>query len=455
MAITDAGAGLSYGAGAFYTYVLRNHYLPEVADGLNHDYVTLSRAEQWQTTDFVQGKNVQHPIHTGRNPTGTGAVGYSSTGARGKLPTPKAQQYNEYQYPVRHHYARILFDGISDDASATDIDSWLRARESEIEGIRDDLSRQENRMIHNDGSGILAVCVNPGATSATLAINNQIPSASSRPDFTPTQFIQVGGRYALVNLSSLPATTVTDVLDVTAKTTTTITYTAISAPAAGTYAIVTANEGSPGSPPGIQSTGMHREPVGLQAICSDQNLAATYFEAALNGTFQGLTVTNNPFNQATISSNGGVLRALTEALLQGMWSAQEKRFQAKITAIIGSFGVRDSFADLLLTYRRQVNKMSLQGGFDTVEYNGVPFIADRDAYSNGLMLLDETDLRQHCMGSKQYRFIDDDGSIYHRLQDEHAFQAALYRRWTHGVFNRGRQAQITDIAELNTVSVVL
>ena len=69
----------------FYTKVLRDHFLPEVADGINHDYVLLKRFESMADSSMVQGKNVVHPVHYKRNVTSVGAVGYSSAGSRGKL----------------------------------------------------------------------------------------------------------------------------------------------------------------------------------------------------------------------------------------------------------------------------------------------------------------------------------------------------------------------------------
>ena len=48
------------------------------------------------------------------------------------------------------------YDSANGKASASDIDSWLRAVDSELTGNRDDLSRSENRILHGFGSGTLS-----------------------------------------------------------------------------------------------------------------------------------------------------------------------------------------------------------------------------------------------------------------------------------------------------------
>lgn len=451
MAITDSGLGLLNGAGNFYDYVLRNHFLPEVADGINHDYVLLKRFEAMADSSMVEGKNVVHPVHTGRNVTGVGAVGYSTAGARGKLPDPKAQQYNQYQYPIRHVYGRVLIDAIAQDASQTDIDSWLRALESEMAGLRDDLAREENRMLHNDGSGVLGYTASFGDTTSTVVLSDLVESPTTMTGMDASYWFDVGGRYAAIVASS---GAIAKEVVITSKTASTITYAASTASAVKHY-FVKANTGTNGSLTSVESTGLGREPMGIGGIFSDADVQGTTAlpgaysgESALANTFQGIASSGNVFNQCTVLANGAVNRTLTEAVLQNAWSRAEKALQAKISAIISSFGVRDAFADLLLTYRRQVNKMELAGGFTTVEYNGVPFIADRDTYPNRAYLMDESEFRQHCMGSKQYRFRDEQGTIYLSLPDEHAFQVTLYRRFTYGVMARARQTLLTDLIEL-------
>lgn len=451
MAITDAGLGLLYGSGDFYTKVLRDHFLPEVADGINHDYVLLKRFESMADSSMVQGKNVVHPVHHKRNATSVGAVGYSSAGTRGKLPDPGAQGYQQYAYPVRHVYGRVLIDAIAQDASATDIDSWLRATESELAGLRDDLARQENRMLHNDGSGVIGQTTSFGDTTSTITLSLLVESPTTMTGMDATYWFEVGGRYSGI----VAAGTIAKTIVVTSKTATTITYAAAGASAV-VHSFVSANQTGLASG-AEQSTGLGREPMGIAGIFGDANVQAASGvpgaysgESALANSFQGIdaTAAGNTFNQATVLANGAVQRTLTEAVLQNAWSRAEKTLQAKISAIYSSFGVRDAFADLLLTYRRQVNKMSLEGGFSTVEYNGVPFIADRDCYPNRAYLADESEFRQHCMGSKQYRFRDENGSIYLPLPDEHAMQITLYRRYTYGVMARARQTLLTDLIEL-------
>lgn len=440
MAITDSGVGLGFD-GDFFDHVLRNHYLPEVADALNHDYFLLERFGRLKDKSMVQGKFVQHPIHNGRNASGVGAVGI-----RGKLPTPTQQGYTEYQYPIRSLYGRILFTGLVTDASKTDIDSWLRAVDSEMTGIRDDLARQENRICQGNGSGIISQTPTAdGAASATQTMrfppNLEGRATMDETAMDTTHFFEVDMRIAVINATT---EVILDVVTVVSKTATTVTFnTSVTTTGGDDFFYVTGNDDALTSTQ-LEGTGYQREPMGISGIVSDSDTGA-YHESSITG-FQNVASTED-FNQAIVLDNSSVRRPLTEALVQKMVSEVEKKLKGNPTLMVGSYGIRDAFADLLLTYRRHVNRMELRSGFNTVSYNEVPLVPDRDAYPNRLQFLDESDIRQHVLGSADYRFIDEDGSIYHRLQDEHAFQSTLYRRWTFGAMARGRHGTIVDLDE--------
>lgn len=461
MAISDSSTGVDY-SGDFYTYVLRNHFLPEVADGLNHDYVLLDYMSSTKDTSMVQGKYVQHPVHDGRNMGGVGAVGVG-----GKLPTPGAQSYTEFQYPMRSVYGRIKFTGLVADASATDIDSWLRAVDSELSGLRDDLARNENRILHGNGSGILCEISDQGNNTAEqdAVVHYTGYEGSATMDTSAvdaTQHLEIGDRVALwadADDGLVVAASGKYAATVTAKTATSFTTdSALQADAdsAGPFYLVKANEDLAADPGGVSpSIGFANEPMGLNGILSDGDFENTSGgdntvindSGLTKGAFQNLAVSGNDFHKVRLLSNSSVKRPLTESLIQNGLSLVEKSFKGNIDAFICSYGIRDAFADLMLTYRRHVNKTELKAGFSTVAYGDIPFIPDRDALPNRLMGIDKSDIRQHCMGSTDYRFIDEDGSIYHRLPDEHAYQAAMYRRYTYGVFCRARHLLITDLDE--------
>ena len=462
MAISDASTGVDY-SGDFYSYVLRNHFLPEVADGLNHDYVLLDFMSSTKDTSMVQGKFVQHPVHDGRNMGGVGPVGVG-----GKLPTPGAQSYTEFQYPIRSVYGRIKFTGLVADASATDIDSWLRAVDSELSGLRDDLARNENRMLHGNGSGIMGEIATGGADNVTQTVlfytglEGQATMDSAAVD--TTQHIEVGDRVVIYSDAGddfTPASSGSDhTATVSSKTSTTITLSRQinTGTDTGPFYIVKANDSTSSATYAdlSASVGFANEPMGLNGILSDGDFENTgggakntvYNDSGMtSGRFQNLAASGNDFHQCRLLSNSSVKRPLTESLIQQGLSLVEKGDRGSTDAFICSYGIRDAFADLMLTYRRHVNRTELRAGFSTVAYNDIPFIPDRDAFPNRLMGIDKSDIRQHCMGSADYRFIDEDGSIYHRLPDEHAYQAAMYRRYTYGVFCRARHLLITDIDE--------
>ena len=134
------------GATDFLSHILREHFLPDVADCLNHDYVLLERWAGKKTHRNVQGTNVRYPAHIGRNYEGFGAIGED-----GFLPDPGSPEWDTYRFTLRRITHRQLFSLFSETASKGEIDAWLEAQAAVFADARDTLARQENRMLHNDG----------------------------------------------------------------------------------------------------------------------------------------------------------------------------------------------------------------------------------------------------------------------------------------------------------------
>lgn len=453
----SVGLELASGSGLtnFYEHILREHFLQEVADALNHDYVLKERWQSRKTVEGVRGTNIRYPAKTGRNVPGFGAMGES-----GFLPDPDAAQYDTYRFTQRRVYHRILFSGMAEAFSEGEVDSWLEARASEFADARDNLDRQENRMLWNNGTGILATLTGADGTpdtvfgdgtgpGGTIQLNSTIDAATTSPGMPVTNFVEPRQRHAFIDAGTGLIDAVATVLS---KTDTTITYTASVDLTGGVdYHLVVANRTDVDTGGGgVDSTGYQREPMGIEGIASAGNVPA-YWETDtpdLSSSFQGIDATANDFNQAVVLDNGGVNRPLTERLLQSAFTAAWKKLQGRPSAILGSYEIRDTFADYMLVYRRQVNKMSLAAGFDTVSYNGVPFVPDRDAYPNRVYLPDEDDVAEFVTGSGDYSFIDEDGAIVQRTLDQHKFQATLYRFYNWGSFVRGRQTKILDLEEI-------
>lgn len=435
--IDTSSGGVTYGTGDFYNYVLNNLFLPSMADTVIFPNALLKRLPRDSTR--VEGKNVVYPIHT------ASANGVVALGADGFLPEADSESYDQYSFGVRHIYVRMKFDGITYDASRTQLASWLKIVESEAKAKALNMARQRQRMYHNDGSGVLCEVVSHAAGPPhvlTVRVNQGIESPGTCTS-VPTQHIAVGQNLCVYDIA---ATAVRFCGTVASKTNTTITFSQTgdlvdgTAPATPDVVCTIPSLPSALSDIGVEEMGYQNEPMGLAGLLSDTN-------PDHDTNFQGIDAdaAGNDWHQANILANGAVLRPLTLKLMDLGWTTNIEVGDAVPTVIWSSFGLVREYADLLIADRRFQGTTTFDGGYDAVPYNGVPVLADRDMWKNRLAMVDETDLRCYVMTEPSW--MDMDGSIYARITDKDAYQATMYCRETLGCELRDHHTLITDIQE--------
>ena len=443
MAITDAGLGVEFVSGdAFFDFVLNDLFLPAVADTVITPNTLLERLPR--DRERVEGKNVVFPIHIGRN------VGVNAIAAGGDLPDPGQQDYNQYSFPVRHVYGRVLFDGISADASRTQMASWLKAIESEVKGLGTDLARYKQRAYHLEGSGIIGETEAWTGAQTTIALD--IPSVwpestvAQCPELNAAKFIRVGQRVAFVAASAGGGTSVGDLGDIVSITAVTrtlgsedITWVGAETPAdAGLlWWIVQISNDDAGAV--IGDSAYNVDPMGIAGIVDDGN--------PNNGNLQNIdaTVAANEWHRSTVLSNA-TDRPLTLALMDEAFTTAMETGDAAPTALFTSFGITRRYAALMIAFRRYVGTTEYDGGYKALDYNGVPVIADRDCLNCRIYFLHEPDLRVYVLSDPQW--MNKDGSIYHRLADKDAYQATLYCRETMGTDVRDKHVLLAAISEV-------
>jgi len=427
----DSATGVLYANGDFYDHILNDMFLPAVADTVINPNETLRLLPRDKTR--VQGKMVVYPVHTGRNRGG------NAIGPDGNLPDPEAQQYDGYRFPIKHLYHRIKFDGITMDASKSDVASWLRVVESEVKGAATDMARRRNRIFNNDGSGRLAQVVSGGGTTTlVLQINQGIEDPDTVPTslFAPTRFLSAGQR--LMFTTSAGATPVVTTV-VSVNSAIEIEVALGTGIANGDWVVEVSRTGTTALVDGAYQN----EPMGLEGIFSDANPA----DGTATG-FQGVdaTAAANAWHRANVLDGGGVSRALTEALMQRAFSDTIRIGEGMIDCLHGSFGIVNTYIDLLIGDKRFVNTTKLAGGASAVTFNDIPFIAERDAYSNRIKFLDKGNLRVYVMADPQWMSYD--GSTFNRMSDKDGYQATLFCREQLGVDVRDKCTHLTDLTEI-------
>lgn len=435
--IETSSGGVQYGTGDYYNYILNNLFLPSMADVVIYPNALLKRLPRDSTR--VEGKLVVFPVHY------DDANGVSALGADGLLPEADTEKFAQYAFGIRHVYVRMKFDGISKDASRTQLASWLKIVESEAKAKSLIMARQKQRMYWQDGSGRLCQIAAGGAAGSpvlTVEINQDIDGAATCTT-TATKWLKVGQLVACVTAAGA----ISAIGKVEAKSATTVTlesagtYNINGVPLDGDY-IVTLSQFLTAAGTGTKDTGFKNEPMGIMGIITDQDP-----NDGTSGGFQGVDsdVAANDWHRANVLDNGNVLRPLTTKLMDLGWTTNIEIGDAIPTVLWGSFAMIREYADIMVSQRYFEGTMTFDGGYDALPFNNVPFLADRDSYDNQITMVDETDLRIYVMADPTW--MDMDGSIYHRLTDKDAYQATMYCRETLGSDERHRHTKIVDIQQ--------
>ena len=141
---------------------LKIDYLPVVREQLNNANVLSSKVRRNERD--VSGKRWQLTTHIGR----TSGIG---SGTETGLPTAGNQEYlNPYGF-VKYTRGRIQVSGPTIAASRDDKGAMVRALESEMKYITEDLKREVNYQWFNDGSAVRALVNGDPGTEVTLTLD--------------------------------------------------------------------------------------------------------------------------------------------------------------------------------------------------------------------------------------------------------------------------------------------
>jgi len=382
--------------------ILKNQYLGPIREQINSKIELLNRISG--NDESVVGKNFTIPIHHGRN------EGIKATGDGGDLPTAGSQAYQDCIVPMKYIYGRIEITGPTIKAASSNTGAFVRAVESETKGLAKDLKSDVNRQLFGNGSGVLATCgVTANATTVVVA-----STAKLRRNMVVDIVITATG------VAGTGATART-ILSVVNATTFTISGAAITTD--NTYSV-------------YRSGSRNLELMGLGGIVSNTL------------TLQGLDVVTYDWWVANVMVNTaapGTPRALSETLLQQALDTTYTNSNGEVSALFTSVGVRRAYQVLLTNDRIYQNTGEFKGGYKTLDYNGLPFMVDKDCTPNSIYLLDEDHLSFYQLSD--WDWMDDDGSILSRVQNKDAYEATLCKYCELGCTERNAQTLLTDITE--------
>jgi hypothetical protein len=365
----------------------------------------------------VGGLGVKFVAHVGRN-TGIGARGEDED-----LPEAGNQQYVDGQTGLKSFYGSVRLTGQVMAQASQNYQTFADVTAEEIERIRDDIAKDQNRQIFGDGTGTLASLTAAASASATLTVDN-------------VKYVHIGMRVDVVDISATGSSSTATILNsggyatVTGinKATKVITLDKSVTAAVGD-ALVRSNSTATAT-----VNNWKKEWTGFGAIISD------------TGVLHGIDPATTPAWAAHTKdiSVGGVAQQITEEDMIGMVTDIAEDGD-KPDVIWTDHGSWNGYWKALEEKRRYVNKVDLQGGNRSLgfatEFGDLPFRADFDAPEGKMWFVNSKKVNLNT--NRGWEWIDEDGSKWKQVPRRDAFIAYLrnysevstYRRNTHGVIS--------------------
>ena len=367
----------------------------------------------------VGGLGVKFVAHVGRN-TGIGARGEDED-----LPEAGNQQYVDGQTGLKSFYGSVRLTGQVMSQASQNYQTFADVTSEEIERIRDDIAKDQNRQIFGDGTGTLAkVKTANSSAAATLALDS-------------VKYLHVGMRVDVLLAASLGNATPTPAhtggyVTITAinKTTKVVTFDRNLASSVTVGSAVVRSNSTSSS----QVNNWNKEWSGFGALISDT--------AALHG-IDPATTPAWAAHTADISVSGVAQQITEEDMISMVTSIAEDGDKPDV--IWTDHGSWNGYWKALQDRRRYVNKVDLEGGnrglgFAT-EFGDLPFKADFDAPEGKMWFVNQKKINLNT--NRGWEWIDEDGSKWKQVPRRDAFIAYLrsyselstYRRNTHGVIS--------------------
>ena len=387
--------------------ILKELYLPPVVEQLNNEVLLLQRLEA-RSEDIV-GRRAVVPVHKGRS----SAVGVAAEGAA--LPTADNQEYDNAIFDLKYLYGRIQVTGPSMAKTAREAGAFLKALQSEIDGIRNDLKKDLARQVYGSGlgNGLIAQCGTSGpSTTVTLASDEALRKGHLHIGMK----VDVGTSGSPASLASASEITAVNLSTPSITIGTSVSVT-------GSNFVSRAGNGG-------------AEITGLSEIISSAPTTGTI--GLLNRATAG-----NEYWRNIANANGGTPRAVSGTLISTVFN-EVRVAGGDVSLMIGTAGMEREVFELLQSQVRYVSPMDLKGGYKSIEFMGKPFVADVDHPFGRINFLDERFLK--VFNTRDWHFLDEDGTVLKWVTGYDAWEAVLARYMNLGVTRCNVQAVLADLS---------
>lgn len=390
--------------------VLKEDYHGPISEQLSNANIFMKRLSR--NSEDVGGNKAIVPLHKTRN----SGVGVGADGSA--LPTAGQQGYAEGSFSLAYNYGRIQVTGPVIAASRSNKYAFVKAVDAEIQGVTNDLSDNVSRQMFGDGSGVLCLANGDLSSGTTLTV-----------DTPGSIYLQTGMKIQFVDPSSITAA------DYRANVGT-LTVASVSSDTAGTVG-ASIHADAADNDYIVRANAYALEMMGIDGIISASNPRAGLYVGAINRSTAG-----NEFWKAGSILNSSTARALSLTLMQTAWDAAE-RAGGKISLIMTDFVQRRKYLALVKADGRFVNTLKMDGGYEALEYNGVPLVVDRYCLPGKIYFIDESSLAVY--EASNIAWMEEDGAVLSRVSGYDAYEAVLYYYATMGCRAPNQNAVLGDL----------
>lgn len=334
--------------------ILKNVYSDSIVEQQNLAAVIRKRFSKAKG-ERMGGDHLEVSIRIGGNRAGVGARLSDDA-----LPTPLRQQEKKFQIFDRAVFGVIKVYDKDIENTRENAQAFINHLDDEVTQIAKDVTKCQNIDTYMDGTGTLTT-VNANTVASPIFVGA-----------VGTSFGKFGTRYLQLN----------DQLDVWDPT-----FTIQRTPAGGLTIIglvpntqtvtLSGNVTLTAGDVVVRANGVNKSYIGLQ-LASDNSTAVT-FQALARSTF--------PIVQGNVLDVAGA--SLLETHLQQIQSFIETASGEFPDMFIAAQPQWDAYVALGQSLKRYVNTMKLDRGFQTLDYNGVPFIKDVDSLPAAIFALRE------------------------------------------------------------------
>lgn len=390
-----------------YDAVLKDFYYGPIVKQLNDSTPLLQRLES--TTDHVDmsGRQAVVPLWTGRSP----GKGWRNEGE--SLPTSGSQTTKKALYTLKTAYGSFRLTGHVIRFTQNDAGAFVRAMETEMNGIKTDVAVDLARVLYGDGTAAVAVLTS-GSTSTVvnLATNESLVKGQ----------LYVGLLVDIGTIANPEADCNAQAITAVSVSAATITVGASGTPATGHFVFINDNADTTSS----------KEALGLQALISS---VAT--------TVGGITEASEPTWLPQRDVAGTALTV--DRMLQMRGKLKQAGGSLNQFIISDDFGLRtfwnahnDSGVVKGIRYNDPV---ALEGGFETVKFSGTPLIGDYLHPWGKMHFVDGDALKVFNTGD--WAYLDEDGRILKQVAGFDAWEGFLVRDLQLGTNRRNSSGVIT------------